>query len=347
MNLLSPFRKTVPGRSRRVSLRLYCLRFKKMVASARSLYDLAEDGHEKMSGDYILDRHYVETLLDGILEHTGRMVFDACFLAPSGGGRLYSAWDDHRARALRLMETPVESSPAPSNSHVECATEPEYLLLASVLDWIGSASEPSTNSLLDFVLQLFEHVAIHVPDLTTIPSGSPRITRATNTWHNVIHVVATDVEQSGSGSSSADADMAKTPNRLLRLLTGNTGASRANRTGQAATRTWLAAGHERRLSIWSLDGRPRFRLEVSFGQAARLDLMFLHVWGHPRSAERATGKWRHGPLPEGQVAVIEGETSSIIWFENDGFPSNNPEQFENLLTSLGTMLFQHGDASKS
>ena len=52
----------------------YCvqtIRFKKLLEDANALMDLFADGQEKKAGEYILDNHYVVSLIGSMVERLG------------------------------------------------------------------------------------------------------------------------------------------------------------------------------------------------------------------------------------------------------------------------------------
>jgi hypothetical protein len=130
------------ARSRLDNLRIESLRFRRLLENSRSLFDLFSDGEEKSGGDYIIDMHYVTSLVDQAMERAGRLVFDACVLVPGAGTVLFSLLDEQRetADALHLASRNRQPAAAVGESGSE-TPEPEYRLLSQVLDWFRGPTE--------------------------------------------------------------------------------------------------------------------------------------------------------------------------------------------------------------
>jgi len=153
--------------------RLQVLRFRKLLENARGVVTLIDDGQEKLQGEYILDRHYVISLVEQVLQRLGRMVFDGCLLVPEGGAELYRQLDEQRRYArAHVIDAPDREGQGDEQ-------EPEYRLLARALAWMTGEGLEDDRSVMALFRQVFDHVVtgLVVPTLDDGPvlrvSASP------------------------------------------------------------------------------------------------------------------------------------------------------------------------------
>ena len=136
-------------------IRGFCIqtiRFKKFLENARALLDLFEDGREKVLGEYIFDRHYVVSLIDGVVERLGMMVYDACVLVPKSGEELYTGYDRLKLAAGNLIGG---SGTVRGNGAHAASTDPEYQLLSDALRWFNGKDAPDDTTVMDFMKHIF------------------------------------------------------------------------------------------------------------------------------------------------------------------------------------------------
>ncbi len=162
MRILEKFKKIThkePG------IRNFCIqtiRFRKLLENARGLLALLADGNEKVLGEYILDRHYVTSLIDSSVERLGMMIYDACVLVPEFGETLYTQYDRHKRRAGELISQNSPSATKDMEANTNISSDPEYRLLSDVLTWLnGEPSDPG-STVIDFMKQTFVRVLKHI-----------------------------------------------------------------------------------------------------------------------------------------------------------------------------------------
>ena len=170
MSIMGPPKIGKAQRSVLIDLKIESLRLRKLLKSLGKLKALHDDGRDKMSGEYILDYHYVENLAEQAMETAGAIAFDAGVIAGDGGNELFDLLDTQRERAQNLRQaqddTPSPSSRIDLESEAPPAREPEYQMLDRTLDWIGGGRD-DTRETLEW---------IRAPCSGSRPGHAPRIT---------------------------------------------------------------------------------------------------------------------------------------------------------------------------
>ncbi len=327
------FKRTDPGRAARIALRLQSIRFRNIIENARTVMDLLADGREKMEGGYILDRHYVESLVDTVIEKAGMIVFDACVLVQDGGGTLYERFD---ALTLQAREMILSVNGGVENTHPgamvdnEAGLEPEYKLLSRVLEWIdgaprGSALPDSRRSMMELIRGIFDHVVLGCKNVPFGDDAMEILTCTSNETSNTIRIVDTD---SGLVSSTSENITGKGKrDRLLRLLF--TGVEAKEPVGGGGSKTtergWIAVISGQHLSLHRMDTETPFRLEACLSSFPDEDIIFVYA-----------GKGidlKDAPLPNG-FRVEETVGGTLAWLYDV-----EAEQLEHGLVRLGQIMF--------
>jgi hypothetical protein len=268
--------------------RLRQVRFRKVLENARDLFDLLDDGRDKKGGDYILDRHYVEVLLDTMIEKAGMIVYDACMLVPDGGARLYERFDRIRSRGRKMLLVEDENG--------ENSLEPEYRLLSRVLDWIDGPQDGPEETLMGFIREVFDHVVLGWKDS---PAGFETLTRDSGGASDIIRFLDTDRNlvrrvQDGSGS-------------LLNLVFGDPDGVESPEPGGSPVgpeRRWQVVSGGRHLSLCRIDGKTVLRIEACMSSFQDNDILFVYSAGEivPESlsgfrvekSKKSTTAWLYG-----------------------------------------------------
>ncbi len=260
-------------------IRHFCIqtiRFKKFLENARALLDLFDDGHEKVLGEYIFDRHYVVSLIDGVVERLGMMVYDACVLVPKSGEGLYVTYDKHKLTAGNLIGgTPGSLASAPSASD-----DPEYQLLSDVLQWFNGKHAPDDTTVMGFMKQIFFSV-IQFDAIGGIESMDVMKTRAL--FENS-GVAATDMgiylvdlwkdAQALPEERRSINDFNSIPLKHLLMDVSGKEAKTGSENIQNGV-AWVAAVSEYQLSLNSLKPDFQFRLETLASGYEHSDFIFI------------------------------------------------------------------------
>jgi len=294
-----------------------------------ALHALLEDGREKMGGDYILDRHYVESLADDAIELAGSVVFDACVLVGEGGEDLYGHYDAHRARVHGLLVSgEAAEAPGPeAEASGDADLEPEYRLLSGILEWIDGKRLGSGETLLGFIRRVLDHVASAMKEPPLDGLETETLQCRAGRVHNSIRLVHTGIDLLAPGAGNGGgAEIGHRPLRLMfeGVAQGEAANAGSRDSGEAEERTWLAVADERRLSLRRTDGSAPLRLEAYLGEAPEPGTLFLHASPQPDFEAR---------LPPG-FRVERDEGSVVAWLEDAG-----PERMEDGLVRLGRVLF--------
>lgn len=99
-------------------------RFRRLVEQHGEVLDLFADLKEKQSGDYILDRQYIEAGLDRVYEGVRRILYDMHVILGSGSAEGYEQLDTLRSVSEKILrETHGERDPAEGSAQEE---EPDW-----------------------------------------------------------------------------------------------------------------------------------------------------------------------------------------------------------------------------
>jgi len=326
MKLPRVSRKRDPGREARIAFRLQSLRFRTMIEKVGALVALLEDGREKMGGDYILDRHYVESLADEAIETAGSVVFDACMLVAEGGEDLYAQYDAHRSleRGMLVSGTGHDAPGPEAGEAGDVRLEPEYALLSEILEWMDGRETDPGASLMEFVKRVLVRVATGMkePPLEGLATEVLRCTAGG--VGNVIRLVNTDPEYPATGNGNGNR--ADTGRRLLHsMFAGATQGEASGPEGRATEeRTWLAIADERRLSVCRKDTSEPLRLEAYLAEAPDTGTLFIH------GADAIT---LEETLPSG-FRIERADESVMAWLLDA-----RGDRLEDGLVRLGSILF--------
>jgi len=291
--------------------RLGAFRFLSLLENVRALEGLVEDGREKIRGEYILDRHYVTTLADRLLEEAQRIAFDACLLAPQGGEALFEEFDGRKAAVRAILAAgaaPPRGGASPGEGGSGPATEPEYRLLEEVLEWAAGGGAPAEPpSLLDFAGRAMDHAmaaaekeeeerpAAFAHTLRLGPPGALNILEVVGLWDGVMEAEGRDVSL---------GEVSCRPLGAMSLGAGRDGEEPP--PGGPGKREWIAGVSEEHLSLRSAGGGVgRLRVEASLTGGVASSFLFFYI---------------RGPSPPGPETLL-------------------PPEFRREKTGLGTMAW--------
>lgn len=280
MNILDKIKKIS---QKEPILRQFCIqtiRFKKFLENARALLDLSEDGREKFFGEYIFDRHYVVSLIDGVVERLGMMVYDACVLVPGSREELFDAYDHHRLRARNLIQS---GSPGGRNGISGDAgtnlDDPEYQLLSEALRWFGGAGTADGSPKGETVMNFMKHVFFFViqgiaadksmMDRSLFESSGARVPDMdiylVDLWNDALSLPE---------KKASVTDFSSTPLRHL-LMNVDELNRKTPSNGMHAGGGWVAAVSEHQLSLTTLSPDFKFRLETLTSGYEGADFIFV------------------------------------------------------------------------
>jgi len=260
---------------RETGVRDFCIqtiRFKKFLENARALLDFFEDGREKVHGEYIFDRHYVVSLIDGIVERLGMMVYDACILVPENGQELYATYDKHKLTAANLIGSGASGSMSAETNE---ADDPEYQLLSDVLRWFDGAAATEEISVMDFMKQIFFYV---IQGLETVDRSKNRtLFENSNVLAADRGIYLIDLWKDALAlpkEKRASSDFNSIPLKHLLMDAGGRDAKAG--AGDIQTNgLWVAAVSEYQLSLNALNQDFQFRLETLASGYEQSDFIFV------------------------------------------------------------------------
>ena len=142
----------VRSRNARADLRLRFTRFRRFLENIRGVIGQIEDAKEKLREEYIFDRHYALSLVDGVVEEASMMAFNASVLAPAAGREIYLQLDALKEFAreeflksggIQMKNFAVPTSPG--------EVDPETQLLSAVLRWFTGPLPEGSPVVTDFI----------------------------------------------------------------------------------------------------------------------------------------------------------------------------------------------------
>lgn len=252
--------------------RLQFARFRKLLENTRAIMNLVEDGREKLREEYIFDRHYVTSLLDGVMERAGMLVFDAVVLAPEGGEALYRLYDRLKAFAVERFikgEGKEQSGCFTPSDTKTLPEEPELRLLSCALDWVTGPLPDGEPSMMDLVRLVFDHT------IACLRGGSEMAKKRLE-WNrggtrHVIDVV--DLEE-GDVKEGSGYDLGCRP--LGTMMAGAGWEGPQKQEGEAkTTRNWIAYTEKNQLSLRGTDDDNRLYLEATLSGHTDADFAFF------------------------------------------------------------------------
>jgi hypothetical protein len=147
------------------------VRFHRMVEQHRDLLDLFSDLKDKQSGEYILDRQYIEAQLDSAFEGGRRILYDMHVISGSKADTGYEELDRVRSRSEEILREHQAAKKGPAEWETEQEDDWEILALRKICDHLTG----------------FQGHSVEIPD--RIRAETPRPSTLVE-WVGWAHVVA-------------------------------------------------------------------------------------------------------------------------------------------------------------
>jgi hypothetical protein len=290
---------------RKTGIRDFCMqtiRFRKLLENAYALLSILADGNEKILGEYILDRHYVISLIDSAVERLGMMVYDACVLAPECGKELYLQYDRHKLKAVELISNNRPSGKKNIAVHASISSDPEYELLSDVLAWLNGESPETATTVIDFMKQTFVHVFKHLDAGNNSAVElllANNISKAPDCNVFLLDLWENTVAPSAKPLSLKDIDSIPLKLLLMNAEGGNLSPLPDDKT---KTPTWIATSSEYQVSLRMLEADCSFHLEATASGCEQSDFIFIFT-GTSVNMENILPKGFHKEITDyGQLA---------------------------------------------
>ena len=162
------------------------VRFRRLVEQHGELLDLFADLKEKQSGDFILDRQYIEAGLDRVYEGVRRILYDMHVILGSGSAEGYEQLDTLRSVSEKILREAHRDADPEDGTAQEEETDWETLALHALLQDLtrlpaygpspGSEADKSLaapESLTEWAgwahLRAAQWMTDHLPRLSTVP----------------------------------------------------------------------------------------------------------------------------------------------------------------------------------
>ncbi len=329
------------------SLRLESVRFRKLLALCREMMDLAQDGQEKYRGEYILDRHYVITLVDAVLDRLSSFTTNSLFLLPEQADKRFETLDVLKKHAVVLEKTgnlvprlkPSESEGSPESSPHQ---EPEYQLLAKALQWMDGGELPEDEDVLHWVLDLLERMVVEPTRPVADPSGLTTLELDTQCTNNRIEFADLTLPSGADTSSTTESPSLHCRPFVLMLIGAEEDEKKEDNSAlssEEATKrfqNWFAVADADHLDLRRVGTTSPLRLVASISGHEASDFIFLYGPRDQKLEERLGDAFRVQTTGRGFMAWMVGES---------------PDETERNLIQLGKQLFapsektEHSDGS--
>ncbi len=147
------------------------IRFERVAERLADLFECLSDLEEKQTGEYILDRQYIEARIDGTYDLARQILYDVnviCESAPEDAYEVLDRLHGISSRIVREMESEARSSLSPRAAE---KPEWEWVALERIRRQLGaarpeagpqSASPPSQESLLEIAAEAHARAALWV-----------------------------------------------------------------------------------------------------------------------------------------------------------------------------------------
>ena len=252
----------------------YCvqtIRFKKLLEDASALMDLFADGQEKKEGEYILDNHYVTTLIGSMVERLGMIVYDACSLSPDSVETLYPMFDHHKGEAAGLISRTVTNGLVAARTDEAAESSPlaypEFQLLEHTLEWFDGAGENSVMDLMKLALTVsIQGIERKASFKDTIRSFEKGMAKA----EYPIYMV--DLWKDAIAPSTSPRSVEDLDSLPLQFLLMDARQAHPGEHGE-----WVAAVSEHELSLTNLAGNFHFRLDATTSGYRSADYLFVFL----------------------------------------------------------------------
>lgn len=294
------------------------LRYIKFLENTRIVMNLLDDGREKACGEYILDVHYVEALIEETMRYLGRMVFDACVIRQKGGESLFIRYDREQAKARRILLN-IQKGVLPGKA--EGDEDAEYTLLKDVLDTFYPSDAQTRTGVMDLVHDLINHMMSRTVNPKFPFNETPSWVIPCKGFVHHVHLLPVGDGQPFTGTYS----MADSPCRPLRVLFSDALPSQNPAAPDDVPVRWAAITNGPYLSMGLREGnRILCQLDICLSGDRDMDYMFTFM--HNRMMPDPL-------IPEGFETARTNE-GLLAWCYN-----RPAQDMEDLLTRLGNLLF--------
>ena len=309
-----------------IAVRLQALRLLKFFENSREYLSLLDDGEEKSGGEYILDLHYISSLVEKILERMNMIVHDACVLAPEGGEHLYHRLDaETRLAGERFIGIDRNSiiDLEPVEGAAALPSDPEYILLRQTLKWMtGGETGPDPSSLKHLFHEACGHVFLKNPLTAAGGENLPAAELNTSSSSNILRVTDLEATQSGFPAAASADSLACRPLELMILGAGGSGPTGATKT--RPVREWVGVTSSDSLNLVAAGPGGAVQLAVKQSRDSETDYIFILSGRTVNLGEALSSGFRTEQTGFGSISCIYDKSA---------------EEFEHCLTRMGQAFF--------
>ena len=313
-------------RSRNIwtDLHLEFIRFRKFLENMRGVINLIEDARDKIREEYIFDRQYVLSLVDGVLEGMGMMAFNASVLSPATGKEIYLQLDRHRKFALQEF---LESR----NLRMECFTipisctdaDPEMQSLHALLNWFSGPLPGGQPAVMDFIRKVTDEVLGNCRKESMIEKAHSFTGEMKLNEHDRLTLVDIGRVLSPKTEKSVSArDIRCRPFGLLFVGLLEGAASTVNHKAVSSSSRWMLFDEEE-ISLRMRRDNAKIHLEAALYGNVASDFIFLY-FQNPYDLRSV--------LPQGSWVEKAGQ-GNLAWIHD--VPT---DYLEKQLVQLGSLL---------
>ena len=294
------------------------LRYIKFLENSRKVMNLLDDGREKACGEYILDVHYVEALIEETIKYLGRMVFDACMIRQKGGEALFRRYDEERDKARSILLN-IRSNVLPAAGAKD--EDPEYTLLNAVLNSFFPEEPTVQTGVTALIYDLINHMMTRTVNPKFPFNQTPFWVIPCQGLVHHIHRLPTGEDRPLTGPLSP-MDI---PSRPLRVMIRDAAKENGPAGVSDTPARWAAICDGPYLGL-SLKEGNRILCQVDVCLSGDRELDYIFIFMHERLMPEPL-------IPEG-FETAQPREGLLAWCYNRSTPD-----MENLLVRLGDMLF--------
>lgn len=257
------------------TFRIQTIRFKKLLENANALLDLFSDGNEKIQGEYILDRHYVITLIDSVIERLGMIVYDAATLSPENGPDLYRQFDRHKIKAETLISEEkrvrAPNGSVRDDSQKSPVMDPEYLLLSEAISWFhGKGQETVLHLMREAVVSGIREIE-KIKDLKNEIFFDEIWIKKTGS-----RIYLLDLWKDGASKTQEPKSLDAFGSMPLKLLLSDALSDRpSTQHTRKETGEWIILAGEHEISLMSVNSNFNLRLDATASGYEASDYIFV------------------------------------------------------------------------
>ena len=286
-----------------LKLRLQTIRLRKMLENTRAVIDLIHDGKEKLSGEYIFDRHYNVSLIDKIIERTRGLIFDSSVLAPEESRKNYIFFDKCKDLAEEFLLQPFDKKDGSGveDDVVEVFEDtPEYKMLSKALAWADDPGQGKANSVMTLITNVFDHVFSSFEKNRSTIKGAYQLEIKLPHYTHQIELVdlGEGIREDKEGLYTFNNLQCRPLRLMMEKILEKKDLSDSN---EKQTKNWFAIITDCYLRLQSVDPGASLYLEAAIMNNVNSDFIFLYSKDMNPAEEHLSSEYHFKKSPLGRI----------------------------------------------